>query len=355
MAKEWYLLKSPYYATGGFEQEVLDEYSQDSFAETLLTDMASDVELCNYDLSESTELRVIVQGNVGDTALQTMSRQVLAPIGSLKAGYYIKYKNRYWLITGLVDNNGIYEKAVIVICNYLLSWINSSGKIIQRWVNATSASQYNNGETGMKYYFVRSDQLMIFTPDDDECLLLDTDMRFIIDKRCKIYERDMPSGTTVNTSNPLVVYKLTRSDTVLYDYQDSGHSAFMAYQDEQQDQDGYYVIDGKGYWLCDVPKKDKSSAPACEILYDEDVIYLDLEPSVFIAKFTDSNGDVDTTTTPVWEINNCSFIDDLDIAYENNSIQISVKNKKLINKSFELSLGGFNYTPTTLKITIKTF
>jgi hypothetical protein len=355
MAKEWYLLKSPYDVTSGFEQESLEDFSQDGFLETLSTDIASDVELCNYDLSECTAFRAIIQNNTGDTALQTMSRQMLAPIGTCKAGYYIKYKDRYWLITGLVDNNGIYEKAVLVICNYLLSWINRDGKIIQRWVNATSASQYNNGETGMKYYFVRSDQLMIFTPDDDECLLLDTDERFIIDKRCKIYERNIPKDRLVDTSNPVVVYKLTRSDTVLYDYQDSGHSAFMAYQDEQQENDGYYVIDGKGYWLCGVPQKDNSSAPTCEILYDENIIYFDLEPSVFVAKFTNSNGENDTTTAPIWEIQNCSFIDELDIEYENNSIQISVRNKRLVNKSFELSLSGEGYSPTAITITIKTF
>lgn len=36
-------------------------------------------------------------------------------------------------------------------------------------------------------------------------------------------------------------------DNVIYDYQDSGHSEFMAYQDEQHETDGYYVVDGKGF------------------------------------------------------------------------------------------------------------
>ena len=51
--------------------------------------------------------------------------------------------------------DGMYEKAVLVLCNYLLTWKNENGDIIQRWVNASSASQYNNGETSNKFYFVR--------------------------------------------------------------------------------------------------------------------------------------------------------------------------------------------------------
>ena len=250
MAKEWYLMTGDNLLSG-VEDEAFDDFGASSFLEALQTNIASDVELCNYDLSICTPMRAIVQNNTADTKSNTMMRQVLFPIGSSKAGMYVKYKGRYWLIVGLVDDNKVYEKAVVALCNYLISWVNPQGKIVQRWVSASSASQYNNGETSTQYYFVRSDQLMVLTPDDDECLLLNSGQRFIIDRRCSVYEKKYTAAELQSARNPLTVYKITRVDSVLFDYQDSGHSEFMAYQDEQHEADGYYIIDGKGYWLCD--------------------------------------------------------------------------------------------------------
>ena len=338
----------------GFESDSFNNFAADAFSEALTSSLGKDVEICNYDLSERTKSRVIVQGNVQDTKLKSMQRMVLAPIGTCKAGQYVYYKNRYWLIVGLVDDNGMYEKAVLVLCNHLLTWKNENGDIIQRWVNASSASQYNNGETSNKFYFVRSDQLMILTPDDDECLLIKHKQRFIIDRRCKIYEKKFAEDVTIDTSKQLITYELTRMDNVIYDYQDSGHSEFMAYQDEQHETDGYYVVDGKGYWLCDAPNQDnKTAVLSCIIECDEPDIYCNLEPTVFYAKFYNSDGNA-TNTLPQWEIN-CDFEDSLNIEYVENSISISVDDDELINKSFELSLCADGYEKTNLIVTIKAF
>lgn len=354
MAKEWYLMNTNSDTVSGFESESFDNFATDAFCEALTSSLGKDVEICNYDLSQRTKARVIVQGNVQDTKLKSMQRTVLAPIGTCKAGEYIYYKKRYWLIIGLVDDNGIYEKAVLVLCNYLLTWQNEKGDIIQRWVNASSASQYNNGETSNKFYFVRSDQLMVLTPDDDECLLIKHKQRFIIDRRCEIYEKSFAEDVVIDTSKKLITYELTRMDNVIYDYQDSGHSEFMAYQDEQHESDGYYVVDGEGYWLCDAPITDnKTAVLSCAIECDEPNIYCDLEPTVFYAKFFDSEGNT-TNTLPQWEIN-CDFEDSLNIEYVENSISISVDDGKLINKSFELSLYSDGYEKHTLIVTIKAF
>lgn len=356
MAKEWYLMNTNHDMTGGFESDDFDNFAQDAFSEILESSIATKVEVCNYDLSERTPQKVVIQGKVQDTKLNSLSRSILAPIGTLKAGQYIYYKDRYWLIDGFVDDNGFYEKGIMKLCNYLLTWKNQKGKIVQRWANIVSASQYNNGETSNEFTFVRSDQLMVMTPQDDECLLMPHKQRFIIDKRCKIYEKEFTPDITCDTSRPLITYELTRMDNVLYDYQDSGHSEFMAYEDEQHENDGYYVIDGKGYWLCDEPTNEsdnKTRILSCSIDYDEPIIYLGLEPSVFISSFYDSNGNK-INVTPKWDIN-CDFVDDLDITYVDNSIYISVDNKKLLNKSFELSLCADGYEKCTITITIKAF
>lgn len=354
MSQEWYLLKSPHNQISGYEDEALNDFCEEGFLEALQTNLAKTVELFNCDLSQSKRIRAIVQNNIQDTKLKTLSRQVLLPIGTCKSGMYIKYKNRYWIIIGLVDDNTMYEKAIVMLCNHLLTWINSNGEIIQRWVNIRSASQYNNGETNIDKYRIRSDQLMIIAPDDDECLLLDTGKRFVIDKRCKVYEKKIAPDTVKDTSKDLAIYRLTRTDSVLYDYQDSGHYEFMATQDEQHETDGYYVIKDKGYWLCEEPTFfNESNSMTCVIECSSYEIYNGLDPSIFTAKFYDESGS-EIEISPNWEIC-CDFTNKLDVSYIDNSILISVDNSDLVNRSFILFLSGDGYKPVSVTIFIKAF
>ena len=354
MAQEWYLMNSDHDTVSGFETDDFENFARDGFEELLQSAMASSVEICNYDLSVRVPQRVIMNGRVQDTKLNSLSRQMLAPIGTCRAGQYVYYKDRYWLIVGLVDDNGIYEKAVLSLCNYLLSWLNDKGEVVQRWINASSASQYNNGENGNQYVTIRSDQLIVLMPDDNECLLIPHRKRFIIDMRCKLYERDFSDDVTVDTSKPVITYYFTRTDNVLYNYQNSGHSEYMCTQEEQHETDGYYVVNGKGYWLCDVPKQNNIPTQlSCEIVCDEPIICNGLEPSVFMAKFYDSEGK-EIWVSPQWDIE-CDFKEKLNIEYVDNSIRISADNEKLSNKSFELSLNAFGYETTKLKVTIKDY
>lgn len=355
MATEWYLLESKHDQLSGYESDALYDFAEDGFEEVLDSAIAIPVELYNYDLSECKSVKAVIQNNVQDTKLKTLTRQMLVPIGTCYAGMYVKYKNRFWIITGLVDDNTMYEKAVLSLCNWLLTWVNDKGKIIQRWANVTSASQYNNGETGMQYYFVRSDQLMVILPDDDESILIPDGKRFIIDRRCNIYEKSFTDDIIKDLSHKVASYQLTRSDSVLYNYGTNGHMAFMATQDEQHDNDGYYVIDGKGYWLCEPPSNsiDKTGLLSCEIGYEDNVIYNGLEPTIFTASFTDSEGN-SIDIEPQWKIK-CDFLNKLNVVKSDNFISISTNNSKLINKSFELFLSADGYEPKQLTVYIRAF
>ena len=198
----------------GFGSDDINNFGQDAFWEALNSAIGTNAELYNYDLSICTQIRAIILNKVQDTKLKTLNRNALVSIGTCKAGMYIKYDNRFWLIVGVVDNNSVYEKATMVLCNHLLTWLNSKGQVIQRWANLSSASQYNNGETSTEFYFVRSDQLLVVIPDDDESLLLTSGVRFVIDRRCEIYEKNFNDSVTLDTSNPIVTYKLTRADSI---------------------------------------------------------------------------------------------------------------------------------------------
>lgn len=345
-------MSKPYNQISGYEDETL-ELGEDGFYELLETNVAVPVEICNYDLSECRPMKAIIQNRLQDTKLQSLSRTMLTPIGTCEAGMYVKYKERYWLITGLVDDNGVYEKSILSLCNHLLSWVNEKGEIIQRWSNIVSASQYNNGESNMlQLYFVRSDQLLILMPNDNESIFVTHGKRFVIDKRCSVYEKSFASDTVKDTSKEIITYQVTRKDSVLYDYNDSGCMQFLMTQDEQRVSDGYYVVDGKGYWLCDSPIMDKNTLLSCSIECDDNVIYNGLEAGIFKAVFYNKSGNEDTTIIPTWDIK-CDFIDKLNVTYDENYISIFVNDSKLINKSFELSLNANGYDKVSVEIYIR--
>ena len=354
MAQEWYLMNTDHDTVSGLESDDFDGLAEDAFQEALQTSIAIDVELCNYDLSERKPIRVVMEKNVQDTKLNSISRNMLSAIGTCKAGQYVFYKNRYWLITGLVDDNGLYEKSVLSLCNFLLTW-KLDDRIVQRWASVQSASQYNNGETGARNYTLRSDQVIIMTPDDDDSISIPHGQRFVIDSRTRVYEKSFDENTIIDTSKKLITYQLTRMDNVLYNYQDSGHSQFLATQDEQHSKDGYYLIDGKGYWLCEKPEQQENEDKSltCKIVCDEPIIYSGFGETIFMPKFFDKDGN-ESNIEPQWEIN-CDFVDSLKVEYIENSICIATDNDKLINNSFELSLSSEGYEKTTVTVEIKAF
>jgi hypothetical protein len=355
MSSEWYLMKPPHVQLSGFEGDALDEFGAEGFLEALESSVALDVELYNYDLSECQSIRAILNNRLTDTKLKTLVRHLLVPVGTCKAGMYAKVKGRFWIITGIVDDNGVYEKAILQICNYLLTWLDDDGTPLQRWANIESASQYNNGEHANDTLIIRSDQLMITIPNDEKSMMIMQNMRFVVDNRCRIYERQIEEGVTRDTSFPLITYDVTRIDSVLYDYQDSGLFEFMVTQDEQHDTDGYYVIDGKGYWLCYEPPVDNPVVPGtCDILCEDTTVYYDLEPAVFLARFYDSEGNVVNNIVPVWNLEG-DLKELLDVTQIGVDLSIEANNRKLLNRSFELSLSADGYDTKTISISVKAF
>ena len=172
-------------------------------------------------------------------------------------------------------------------------------------------------------------------------------MRFVIDRRCKVYEKQIKEDTVKDTSFSLITYDVTRVDSVLYDYQNSGLFEFMVTQDEQHDSDGYYVIDGAGYWLCYEPEdsEEEIKPNVCAIISDGEIVYYDLEPSVFVAKFYDQDGNEVSGVTATY----------LDVTEIGNDIAIEANNRKLLGKSFTLTLSADGYEPVTTEFVVRAF
>lgn len=211
--KTWYLEHTPPEITSGYEDEILEDYSENNFSDILDTTFSDTVLLYDSNLSEyNTSIKCLIQNNMADTQLKSIERTILAPIGTLKAGQYVFFEDRYWIIDGYPGNNKSYEKATAKLCQYKIKWQVSDGRIKERWVHVISASKYDVGETGNKTIVLSSNTYTLLIGYDEYAMQLDG-KRVFIDKK-----KTMPEK----------VFKITRSDDVLYDYGDEVHGSILS-------------------------------------------------------------------------------------------------------------------------------
>lgn len=322
--KEWYLEHTPPESTSEYENESMLDYGESNFTDILYTNVAKTVILYNSDLTYAKEIKCIVQGNTSDTQLKSMERIFLFKIGTVKVGMYIFFENRYWLIDGYPGNNGSYEKATSVLCQYNLRWQNAQGEILERWCNLTSASKYDVGENGNNTILLTSNNYSIKIPYDDEIIGLE-DKRVFIDKR-KV--------------NPTKVFKLTRDDDVLYDYGDEYHGSilnFIADKDEFNP-----TTDNQELRICNyrsVPSQP--STPTPPLTSDETVsisggntLRVGRKKSWHVS-FADKEGNEVTYDDFIWNIKS-----DFDViqTVEDKTIQLSVDDDSYFDESFLLQI-----------------
>lgn len=321
--KEWYLLTSDTRpnSIGGYENDSFVDYKNDAFTEALQTDLASTVILYNYDLTYSQEIRCVIQDNTSSTQLKSLERTILAPIGTLKAGMYILFEDRYWLITGYPGNNKIYEKATMILCQYKLRWQDNNGKVIERWANFTSASKYDTGHSGNQTIMLTSNNFTIWIPEDDDSATLDTRRVFI--------DRD--------TIRPTKVFEITRSDDVLYLFgeEHGGILSFIADKDELN-----LEVDRPDLGLCDykepapLPPDPDETTDLSAVISGNNKLKCGFDRD-YTVEFIDSKGKVHNDTTFSWNV-----ISDFEVTQTitGNTITLFVDDEGCIGSSFLLQV-----------------
>ena len=317
--KDWYLMTDNSHPNvlGGYENDAFLEEKQDAFIESLGTAIGSTVMLYNSDLTEIGLTRVIIQDNFANTQLKSLERSALAPIGTLKAGMYIGYEDRYWLVSGYPGNNGICEKATLILCQLKIKWQNNSGKIIERWANFVSASKYDIGENGNYYITLTSNNFTVWIPEDDDGETLDG-KRIFVDR---------------NVNNPHKVFKITRSDDVLYLYGEShgGILSFIADKTEFNND-----TDRPDLGLCDyvtVPSKDINPEDVKVEIVGSSFLKCGQEEGWSVS-ITDKNGTIINQGFE-WNI---IFKYDIKKTVEDKSIKLEVDNEDLIGSSILLQV-----------------
>lgn len=120
----------------------------------------------------------------------------------IKIGEYLHdtKNDTYWLIYNSFNINDIHYEGKMIQCNYLLRWQISNGNIVKRWANIVSASKYDVGENGNNTIILSSNNYTVLIGYCEEAFELEGKRVFI----------DMKSV------DPIKVFKITRSDDVLY-------------------------------------------------------------------------------------------------------------------------------------------
>ena len=319
--KEWYLMNNHKPNTvSGYEGDILTDFAQSNFTDVLETAFSDAVLLYNHDLSECKEIRCVIQGNSADTYLKSMERVALFPIGTVKAGMYIFFENRYWLITGYPSSNKSYEKATVKLCQYKVKWQNSDGTIVERWVSTQSSSKYDDGLKDSNTMTLTSDSIMLLLPNDDESLTLDG-KRIFIDKK----------------NPPNKVYLVSRADSVLYDYGED-HGGMFCFITEKTELNE--STDRPDLGICDyisptTPEEDDKTTILSAKIVGNANLKVGFERT-YIASIIDKSGTaVEWDDTYSWNV--VSFVDVV-FKTDGNKIKILVENDDFIDEKLKIQV-----------------
>lgn len=264
MSEDWYVIKPQPTMLNGLETEEWDNWVIDGFDELLTeTPLGKEIYLCKGEYDGvlevfETELKTegIIQNVTPDAYTQGWKRQVLTRISDNLADYkYIKVKDtennwQIYLIMTMPDTNGMYTKAAIHECNYILKWQDKETFQIRYCpCSIENASQYNTGENSVNSVIRTGfSQLMAWMPFEDYTLDIDRSYRFFIDYSPKTH----------------LVYRTTSMNHVDYSYREQRIIRLIFTEDAYNPD-----IDNLDLWICGYANPDDIPQPTTpiEILY----------------------------------------------------------------------------------------
>lgn len=293
MAKEWYLMTS--------------DRIGDGFSEVLESDAAVTVSVYPGDLSESSEVRCVIQGNTADTRTKSVERVGLFPCGTVRAGMYVLFENSYWLVSSYPGSNGIYEKAILSLCQMKLKWQDEAGNILERWAHIVPHSSHYR----------------IWLPDDDGAATLDR-KRIFLDRDAK---------------DPKKVYEVTRRDDALYLFGEN-HGGILGFIAEQTERNA--GEDRPDLGICDYiapapPLPDADETTKLTAVISGGTTLRCGRAKSWTVSFQDAGGNAVEDQPFYWNVIS-GF--DLSQTVSGNRIQIKTDQEPLIGESFLLQVVG---------------
>lgn len=339
MASEWYLLTSqPPIYNSGYESDDFNNYAQSGFNETLQdSPLTDDIQIYNLVTRIWDDKKAIVQNSTSDNQTSSFLRQILSIIGTFKAGDLIRHRNKLWLMMNVPDNNKIYEKGIIQLCNYTLPFQTTSTTIYNEpCIVIDSTRSSSTGEDDGKVITLTDTQALVYIQYNDKTKYLTEEKRIFLDQFT-----DKPK-----------VYKITKANRISYMDGDKGLLQLTCDQEEYNS-----TTDSYEYKIADYistspsPEPEPTPEGLCLITNTTGIVYdtiLELKiggtKKPLVAQFKNSEGNV-VDKTPIWSLDFGTSglnVDNVHLTYNEaypDRCYLAVDNNVLfIGKEFKLKL-----------------
>lgn len=171
MSQDWYLMNSPIQYSG-YENDYMSDYGANSFSELLDTSAGEDVTIYNSTLTDSNVVKAIVSDKTGNTSLKKFEISLLLPLNSCTTGMYVKYKDKYWLVTSYVNDNIFYQKTIVELCTYTLKFQHPTTGTILSYPCITSNRIQGTGDKETSVMTLPDGRKLVILPYDESTILL---------------------------------------------------------------------------------------------------------------------------------------------------------------------------------------
>lgn len=171
-----------------------------------------------------------------DDVHSLMTVEVVNKDDWFEVGDYIEYNGGHWLCMNASNFHGMYCVGTFQLCNWKLYWMNGNGQIKSAYCIDYNSTQYNSGESSNKPMTLGSAQHMLYMQCNTDTIILNTPLRFVVDK---------------NIDNP-TCYKVTQNDNSTYNYGKGLCCVTITETELNRTTDKLVVLDNnEKVWICD--------------------------------------------------------------------------------------------------------
>lgn len=117
----------------------------------------------------------------------------------LRHGGVVDFAESKWLITELDADDEIYDRGIMLRCNYLLRWIGADGKLKEKWCVVVDGTKYLIGEASEETMAIGDARIAVTVSKDSDTSELCRGARFLIDDP----DTDKPLAYQITKPNKL--------------------------------------------------------------------------------------------------------------------------------------------------------
>ena len=269
-----------------------------------------------------------------DTVHHKITVETILDKDWIECGDYLEYEGMVWLCMNSYSFHKLYCRATFMSCDWKIYWINENGELKSQYVIDQNSTQYNSGETSNSTMTLGSAQHMLKMQCNDDTIILDSPMRFALDK---------------NIKKP-TCYKVTQNDNTAYNYGKGLCCVTVTETPLNTESDKLITLDdGTQVWICDyvevtplppTPQPPNETTDLRCVISGNTNLKNGYRRS-YTVSFSDKNGNpVDWQNVDYqWNVKS-----DFDVkqTIADNKITVSVNDENLIGGSFlvGVSIGG---------------